>query len=689
MKEHFRGTSMVPLIDQLKAKLPKIPDVVTGLKKESENSLCGPCPKCGGEDRFVYKKDSGKFWCRQCRPAENTPPGDIIDFHKWLNEVTTSDLIKKYFPNEQGEKGPGRKELPPAELWDSIIQKYTNDNPVYRLFSDRRKINRDVVSQVFAQGKVRFFKHRGKEAVACAFRELDGDQNVLAVQCLSVDEKAFTNTDKNKVFTKGSKASESCFFQAGTEIKKANQIIICEAVINTISGAECIPDTCFLALGGSTLYKKVKVLRKYRDDGKQIICFFDNDEAGRKATQSVAKLLGNKTKSVKWSTDAPDGQDVNDLLKTGEHKTIIDMVNNAKPVKIERSSTSKDERKPTIADALVFLAKKNVHSFFCDQIDTPYARFSVKDHFEYWPVRSKSFRVWLQGLYYKAENKGANSDAMSQALDTLEAIAKFDGKGSIKLKIRVCEHDGAYWYDLSNERWQAVKITGSGWQVIDNPPVLFRRLAHQKPQALPEHNGSINALRPFLEGIEEPKHKDFVEVCLVSYLLPDFSHVIFVPYGDQGSGKTTLSKNCKAIIDPSLIDTLGLVGEQRELVQTLSHHWLLSYDNLFSLSREIQNIFCRAVTGAAYCRRKLYSDDEDIIMNNRNCLIISGINYPATAPDLLDRCVLIKLKRFSGEKVNKKDAVLDREFQAALPAILGGMFNIVSKAIQIKSRAPS
>ena len=676
---------MAPLIDQLKAILPKILDVTTGLIKESENSLCGPCPKCGGEDRFVYKTDSGKFWCRQCRPAENTPPGDIIDFHKWLNELTTSDLIKKYFPkDEQGQKEPGKKESP-TELWASIIQKYTNDNPVYRLFSNRRKINKNAVSQVFAQGKVRFFKHRGKEAVACAFRELDGDQNVLAVQCLSVDEKAFSYTDKNKVFTKDSKASESCFFQAGTEIKKANQIIICEAVINAISGAECMPDACFLALGGSTLYKKVKALRKYRDNGKQIICFFDNDEAGRKATRSVANLLGVKTKSVKWSKNAPDGQDINDLLKAGEHKTIIEMVNNAKPVKIERSSTSKDERKPTIADSLVLLAKENVHFFFCDQLDTPYARFSVKDHFEHWPIRSKSFRVWLQGLYYKAENKGANSDAMSQALDTLEAIAKFDGKGSIELNIRVCEHDGAYWYDLSNERWQAVKITGTGWQVIDDPPVLFRRLAHQKPQALPDCNGSIDALRPFLEGIEKLEHKDLVTVWLISCFLPGFPHTILVPYGDQGSGKTTISKNCKQIIDPSLIDTLGLVGEQRELVQTLSHHWLLPYDNLSSLSREVQNIFCRTITGASYCKRKLYSDEEDIITKNRNCLIISGINYPATAPDLLDRCILIKLKRFSNSGQNKKDAVLEKKFQAALPAILGGMFNVASKAMRIKN----
>lgn len=359
----------------------------------------------------------------------------------------------------------------------------------------------------------------------------------------------------------------------------------------------------------------------------------------------------------------------------------------SKKKKKDKNTKKEEEKKPTIADSLVLLAKEHVHSFFNDQLDTPYARFPVKDHFEHWPIRSKSFRIWLQGLYYKAtKGKGANSDAISQALDTLEAIAKFDGKGEVELHVRVCEHDGAYWYDLSNERWQAVKITETGWQVIDNPPVLFRKLAHQKPQVLPDGNGSIDALNPFLAGIDEQEHKELVTVWFVSCLIPGFSHAILVPYGDQGSGKTTLSKNCKAIIDPSLIDTMGLVGEQRELVQTLSHHWLLPYDNLSSLSREVQNIFCRTITGASYCKRKLYSDDEDIVTKNRNCLIISGINYPATAPDLLDRCILIKLKRFSGSEQNKKDAELDKEFQSALPSILGGMFAVVSKAMQIKSK---
>ena len=83
-------------IDELKKILPAISDSVKGLCKESESSLCGPCPKCGGTDRFVYRIDQQRFWCRQCNPGG----GDVIDFHAWIEGITIKDLFKKYIPDD-------------------------------------------------------------------------------------------------------------------------------------------------------------------------------------------------------------------------------------------------------------------------------------------------------------------------------------------------------------------------------------------------------------------------------------------------------------------------------------------------------------------------------------------------------------------------------------------------------------
>ncbi len=81
-------------LEQLKQVLPGIKETVEGLRKESATSLCGPCPKCGGDDRFVYKPDQGRFWCRNCHEKA----GDIIDFHVWNEGTDVKGLMKKYLP---------------------------------------------------------------------------------------------------------------------------------------------------------------------------------------------------------------------------------------------------------------------------------------------------------------------------------------------------------------------------------------------------------------------------------------------------------------------------------------------------------------------------------------------------------------------------------------------------------------
>ena len=49
------------------------------LHRESSKELSGPCPKCGGTDRFHCQ--SSWFFCRQCHPER----GDAIEFMKWLH----------------------------------------------------------------------------------------------------------------------------------------------------------------------------------------------------------------------------------------------------------------------------------------------------------------------------------------------------------------------------------------------------------------------------------------------------------------------------------------------------------------------------------------------------------------------------------------------------------------------------
>jgi len=54
----------------------------TTLRKVTASEYAGPCPECGGTDRFRLWPDRGRFWCRQCDAK-----GDAIDYVRWQDGV--------------------------------------------------------------------------------------------------------------------------------------------------------------------------------------------------------------------------------------------------------------------------------------------------------------------------------------------------------------------------------------------------------------------------------------------------------------------------------------------------------------------------------------------------------------------------------------------------------------------------
>lgn len=93
------------MVETLRGTLSPIPDIVPGLKRKTMNEFAGPCPWCGGDDRFVVFQDSGRFLCRGCRPNG----GDIIDFHCINEGLDIPGLARKYLDAEQDTGASARK----------------------------------------------------------------------------------------------------------------------------------------------------------------------------------------------------------------------------------------------------------------------------------------------------------------------------------------------------------------------------------------------------------------------------------------------------------------------------------------------------------------------------------------------------------------------------------------------------
>src|SRR5918996_3612813 len=79
--------------------------------------------------------------------------------------------------------------------------------------------------------------------------------------------------------------------------------------------------------------------------------------------------------------------------------------------------------KLSVAERLVDLVTQNSNMFFKDQYGAAYANIKTTDHHEIVRVESNKFKRHLVRLYYEVENKVANAEAVSNAVQVLQAKA--------------------------------------------------------------------------------------------------------------------------------------------------------------------------------------------------------------------------------------------------------------------------
>src|SRR5262249_50301797 len=250
-------------------------------------------------------------------------------------------------------------------------------------------------------------------------------------------------------------------------------------------------------------------------------------------------------------------------------------------------------RRPTQADILVDLAQ--TAELFHQPDGTAFADIDINGHRETWPIRSKRFKGWLARRFYDATGGAPSSEALQSALTVIEAKANYDAPERI-LHIRVGGLVGRLYLDLVDETWRAVEITTTGWRVIDDPPVRFRRAAGMRALPVPVRGGSVETLRSFLNVRSDA---DFVLVVAraLAVLRNRGPYPVIVLSGEQGSAKSSFSAILRALLDPNTAPLRALPREDRDLFIAASNGHVLAFDNVSGLPAWISDTLCRLATG--------------------------------------------------------------------------------------------
>jgi hypothetical protein len=401
------------------------------------------------------------------------------------------------------------------------------------------------------------------------------------------------------------------------------------------------------------------------------------DSTQQEAVAKHIKLLLARTKQKDWESIAwKKIQDWNQKekapLEEVELRKMFEQISSS-----EGEARNEDDEELETLKSIVF-SKENVE-YFLDQLKEVYVRVKVDKYFETLRADSGRFRSWIIKKYNDLTEEIPSTGKIKKVLSLLKAKAVYGDK-KYQLSIRSAYRDGSIWYDLVDDKWRAVKIDEAGWEIVETPPILFKRNI-QNEQVVPEEGGDIQDLLKFV-NIKNTKQQLLFLVSTIMYFVPHIPRPIQVYFGAQGSAKSTASRIVKSLVDTSKVELLTLLNSTRELTQQLDQHYLLCFDNLAVLKTSTSDTLCRAVTGGGLSKRKLYTDSDNIIFEFKRAIIINGVNLVANKPDLLDRSLLFELGRIE-EKDRRSEEDFWQEFNLLKPKMLGAIFDALSKALNI------
>ncbi len=361
--------------------------------------------------------------------------------------------------------------------------------------------------------------------------------------------------------------------------------------------------------------------------------------------------------------------------------------------------------RPGEAEIMVDIAMDACKELFIDQYELPYAALKIDGRMETIGMGKKRFKNFLGGTFYEETGIVPSAETITSAIGILKYKAGFKGGRRILYERIAIEEPSnisssnsssnnnsnirSILYDLTNPKWECVKITPFSWQIIADPPIIFRRHGNEHPQVYPVKKYPKNIFDEFMDllNIKADENKLLVKCYIISLFIPEIQIPILMLHGEQGAAKSTLQEIIKTLVDPRAVLTLAFPSKQEEMVQQLSHHYVAYYDNISQIKEWISNILCRSVTGSGFSKRQLYTDDDDIIYNYKRAIGFDGINLAATKADLLDRGLIVLLDRLT-EQQQKNISEIWEKFHKIRPKLLAYIFDTLVMALNMNLNNP-
>ena len=429
--------------------------------------------------------------------------------------------------------------------------------------------------------------------------------------------------------------------------------------------------------------------------GRHVVVLPDNDKPGHDHAEDVIRGLHGVATTVKILA-LPGLQmkgDINDWLAAGGTRKQLEKLAGATPAwqpaddnaaigggttRAKLRHEKKRGHEPTLAVRLVTLVGEAKAELFRTPDRQPCATVVINDHNETYLLRSRAFRNWIGRLFYQRTGKVPPAQVVQAALGVLEGQALYDGVEH-PVFTRLAEHDGMIYLDLGDADWTAAAISPTGWQLILNPPVKFRRARGMLALPQPVSGASIEVLRPFV-NVSDAAGFIVLVAWIVAALRPRGPYPVLALHGEQGSAKSTTARVLRALVDPNVAALRAAPREPRDLMIAATNSWCVAFDNLSHLPQWLSDALCRLSTGGGFATRELFTDNEEVLFDAMRPVLLNGIEELTTSGDLVDRAIVQELPTIAEEKRRSEDDFW-HAFTEAHPQILGALLDAVAGAL--------
>lgn len=317
---------------------------------------------------------------------------------------------------------------------------------------------------------------------------------------------------------------------------------------------------------------------------------------------------------------------------------------------------------------------------FIDPNGTRYATVNIDGINYTYEIGRKDLDEVIESNYYELTGCFPKESALKAFKKKLRYDAKYQGETK-EVYVRFAQVDDEIYIDLGDKSGRAVHITSAGWQVVTNPPVKFIRYGHMLPLPVPLHNGDYCKLLKSL-NLKTKDDELLVLTWPLVAAISSISHAPLILHGAPGACKSGSISALRGLLDPSAPMHTYVQKKVDDAALYIEQNAIPAFDNLTTITKDVENVMCLAATTGSIAKRRLHKNDELVTYKLNRAMLITALELPTSAPDFLDRAIVVALDRVTPDK-RRPESQVKREYAQDLPGILGGMCDHLSKMLDL------